>query len=196
MEDGDLVARYRAGDVEALGELVERYRRPLFGYLVNLVGSTVEADEIFQETWLRVIRKIDEYRAGNFPGWLMRVARNIMIDRSRRKRPEVSLDREEGGRGLLHVIPGRGQTPSEDVADAELGQKIAEAVASLPEEQKEVFLLRTKSRLAFKDVATVQGISINTALARMQYALQKLRPLLRQEFDALPAQRTAGGGAG
>lgn len=186
MQDKDLVCRYLDGDVDALGELVERYRRPLFGYILNMTGSATDADEVFQETWLRVIRKIRGYRHRNFMGWLVRISRNLVIDRARRRKPQVSLDAELGeGRSLGETLPGATPGPDAQTEDAELGRRIMSAVASLPVEQKEVFLMRVKTGLPFRQVAAIQGVSINTALARMQYALDKLRPILRNDYEDL-----------
>jgi RNA polymerase sigma-70 factor (ECF subfamily) len=187
LDDSELVARYRRGDVDALEVLVERYRRQLFSYILNMIGNTGEADEIFQEAWIKVIRKIGLYRHKNFFGWLVRITHNVIIDSIRRRKPNVSLDAEAGddGGSLANILPDRGQTPSENSENRNLGSVIAEAVALLPDQQKEVFLLRTKTELPFKEIAQIQGTSINTALARMQYALAKLREPLRECYDEL-----------
>ena len=184
--DRELVDRYRGGQVEALEALVARYRRMLFGFIFNMVGGADDADDIFQETWFRVIRKIGGYREENFGGWLVRIARNIAIDRIRRRKPNLSLDAEpEAGRSLAEVIPGRDPGPRRRVEASDTGRSIARAVAGLPIEQKEVFLMRVEADLSFKEIARAQGVSINTALARMQYALAKLRPLLKTEYEGL-----------
>lgn len=184
VEDGQLIALYRRGEVAALEQLVDKYRRPLFGYIVNMTGRAGEADEIFQEVWFRVIRKIDTYRQKNFLGWMIRIAHNLVIDRARRARPGVSLDVErEEGHSLAETIPGAELDPAERVEAGDLGRRITEAVAGLPEDQREVFLMRVESELPFKEIAKIQGTSINTALARMQYALQKLRTILKDDYD-------------
>jgi RNA polymerase sigma-70 factor (ECF subfamily) len=186
LDDRELVARYRQGDVAALEVLVERYKRQLFGYILNMTGNAGEADEIFQEAWLKVIRKIHLYRHKNFFGWLVRITHNVVIDKARRKKPNVSLDAEsDEGASLSNTLADSGPSPRDGVGNEDLGRRIAEAVATLPEEQKEVFLLRTKAELAFKEIAKVQGTSINTALARMQYALSKLRVPLKACYEDL-----------
>jgi RNA polymerase sigma-70 factor (ECF subfamily) len=184
--DQDWIETYRRGDPEALAELVEKYRRPLFGFILNMTGGQNDADEIFQETWFRAIAKLDRYRHDNFMGWLVRIARNLIIDRHRRRRPTVSLDapHEEGpGARLEWTDPAPGPRDRAVTVDA-LGA-VAHAVAGLPEEQKEVFLMRMEAGMSFREIAGVQRVSINTALARMQYALAKLRPLLHSEYDAM-----------
>jgi len=184
MTDNEVLARYRRGDADALEELVEKYKRPLFGFILNMTEGQGEADEVFQETWFRVIRAIGSYRQGNFLGWLVRIARNIVIDRARRRKPEVSLDvAPEAGRPLEETLPGKEPDPLGRLKAEETGRRVAAAVAELPLEQKEVFLMRVEAELPFKAIAAAQGVSINTALARMQYALAKLRVRLRDENE-------------
>jgi RNA polymerase sigma-70 factor (ECF subfamily) len=142
-----------------------------------------EADEIFQEVWLRAIRNLDRFKAGNFPGWLVRIAHNLIVDRARKRRPEASLDAEdEDARPLHETVPAAGLEPSREAAATDLGRRIAAAVDALGREQKEVFLMRTQMGLTFKEIARVQKASINTVLARMHYALGKLRPVLATEY--------------
>ncbi len=186
--DRELIDRYRHGDVDALDSLIDRHQRMLFGYIVNMTGRRDGADDIFQEVWLKVIRKLDQYRDDNFGGWLVRIARNVAIDRIRRRKPELSLDQEdENGRGIARTLAADGALPSGELAARDLGVRIAAAVATLPVEQREVFVMRTQVDLSFKEIARLQGVSINTALARMQYALTKLRPLLRGDYEGLAA---------
>jgi len=186
LSDHELLDLYRKGQVDALEALIERYKRPLFGYILNISAGRDDADDIFQEAWLRVIKKLDLYKRDNFFGWLVRITRNLIIDRARRRKPSVSLDEpHEDGRTALDLLAGSDPDPLSNLTAGALGQAIRDAVASLPEEQKEVFLMRTTAGLPFKDIAKVQKTSINTALARMQYALTKLRPLLQEEYDGL-----------
>jgi len=184
--DSELLKEYRSGSVDALERLVEKHRRMLYGYIVNMTGSQTDADDIFQEVWIRVIRKIASYHHRNFGGWLVRIAHNIVIDGARKRKPDVSIDREDGeGRSVAMTLVADDFEPSHLVEAGELGTRIACAVRELPEEQREVFLMRVQADLPFKEIARIQKASINTVLARMQYALGKLRPLLRDDYDAL-----------
>jgi RNA polymerase sigma-70 factor (ECF subfamily) len=158
----------------------------LFGFILNMTEGQSDADEVFQETWFRALRKLDSYRQKNFMGWLVRIARNLIIDRYRRQRPGVSLDatRDDAATPVLELAdPAPG--PTEQAVTGDDVSAVARAVATLPEEQKEVFLMRMQAGMSFKEIAKAQAVSINTALARMQYALSKLRPLLRDEYDAM-----------
>lgn len=177
--DGDLIARYRSGDAEALGTLVSRYRRLLYGVVLNMVAGRDDAEEIFQEVWFRVIRNIASFREKSFRAWLLRIAHNLVIDRCRKKKAAFSLDEEmeDGGR-LADAIPDGAPDAVRLMETKDVSGGIERAVAMLPEEQKEVFLMRVKSDLPFREIARIQNVSINTALARMHYAVAKLRVLL------------------
>jgi len=184
--DSEMLARYRRGDTAALEVLVEKYKRPLFAFILNMTERRGDADEVFQEVWFRAIRKIGYFKKGNFLGWLIRIARNLIIDRARRRKPSLSLDLEpEGGHPIVETIAGDEPDPSSRSEAREIAVRVAEAVEQLPVEQKEVFLMRTQSSLPFKEIAVIQRVSINTALARMQYALARLRSLLAEDYARL-----------
>jgi RNA polymerase sigma-70 factor (ECF subfamily) len=109
-----------------------------------------------------------------------------VIDRARRRKPDMSLDVEmDEGKSMVQNLAGADPGPDERLSATELGRRIVGAVNALPAEQKEVFVLRAQSDLPFKEIARIQNVSINTALARMQYALAKLRPLLRDDYEQL-----------
>jgi RNA polymerase sigma-70 factor, ECF subfamily len=184
--DNERLDQYRQGSSEALAELVEKYRRPLFGYILQMTEGRGDAEDVFQDVWFRALRKLHAYRRENFFGWLVRIAHNRVIDGVRRRKPEVSLDEgAEEGASLAEVLPGRDEGPMARLQARDLGAQIARAVATLPPEQKEVFLMRVEADLPFKQIARIQRVSINTALARMHYALQKLRPLLEESYRDL-----------
>ena len=171
VEDAALLAAYaEGGDVGALGRLVEKYRRPLKAFIARNAAGAADAEECYQETWLRALRGLERFRREHFAAWLFRIARNWLVDEGRRKKPELSLDAPAAG------------APDEQSARAELGRRIRAAAAELPEEQREVFWLRLDAGLAFREIAEVQGCPLNTALARMQYALAKMRKALAEDW--------------
>lgn len=184
--DKELLDMYRKGDLDALERLVERHRRVLYNFILNMTHNVGDAEDVFQEVWFKVIRKLEIYTEQNFCGWLMKIARNLVIDRSRKRKPDFSLDAEtEEGGSLLQTTRAKDTGPAKDLAAEELGGRIRKAVETLPPEQKEVFLMRVQSELSFKEIAEIQGVSINTALARMQYALAKLRSILEDDYREL-----------
>jgi RNA polymerase sigma-70 factor (ECF subfamily) len=183
--DHEMLERYRRGEVGALGDLVEQYRRPLFAFILKMTEGREDADEIFQEVWLRVIRHQHRYRAKSFKSWLFRIAHNLVIDRARKRRPQVDLQGTapaEAGDVFENRVADPAPAPGERLADRELGRRIREAVSALPPAQREVFLMRTEADLPFKEIARIQGTSINTALGRMHYAVGRLRGLLQEEY--------------
>lgn len=184
-EDAEWLEAYgRRGDVEALGRLVEKYRGPLYGYILRSAAGKADADECYQETWLRALRGLGRFDREHFGAWLFRIARNWLIDEGRRKKPDVSLDAESAGEGgtLAERIESPEAAPDAESARAELGRRIRAAAEGLPEEQREVFWLRMDAGLSFKDIAAAQGCSLNTALARMRYALEKMRRSLAEDW--------------
>ena len=186
--DEMLISDYLGGDTQALSLLMERHRGSLYGYIVNMNGAGAHADDSFQEVWLSAIKYLHKYKHKNFGAWLIRIAHNAIIDRARKKKPDVTLDVEDQyGRTKKDSLPSPTFDAFRQVSATELGVRIAEAVKMLSADQREVFLLRTQGSMAFKEIAELQGVSINTALARMQYALTRLRPLLQQEYEDLSA---------
>lgn len=185
----DCLKRYRAGQTEAIGDLAERYRRPLYAYILSMTEGKADTEDLFQEVWFKALRNLHTYRSDKFLSWLFRIAHNLVIDRSRKRKPDVSLQEksvfsdDESHTELLDTIQDERQIlPGEQVSNAELGERIREAVMKLPPEQREVFSMRMDAGLPFKEIARLQGTSINTALARMQYAVGKLREMLRDDF--------------
>lgn len=177
--DMELIRAFGRGDESAFETLYHRYRRQLYGFLNNLIpGNPAEVDEVFEESWLRVIEKLPHYRdEGRFSAWLFRLSRNLFIDRVRR-------EARNGGHFSLNAedapdVPGAAALqPAHELDSAEIDAAIREAVGKLPPEQREVFLLR-QQEFSFKEIAEMQNCPVNTALGRMQYALKSLRRMIR-----------------
>lgn len=181
------LAEYRQGQVEALGKLVEHYRRPLFGFILRMTEGREDAEEIFQEVWFRVIKNQHKYRHKSFKSWLFKIAHNLIIDRARKRKPIIDINAgSEDGEDVFETrIEAGGLSSAQEIDGEILGRRIAAAVRQLPDNQREVFLMRSEAELSFKEIAKIQGTSINTALARMHYAIRKLRDLLSHDYDEL-----------
>lgn len=177
IEDIELIRAYANGDEKAFETLYYRYRQPLYGYLNNLTGKSCEADEVFSETWQKVIKKLPKYQDnGKFSAWLFRIARNIFIDNLRRNKPErfVTADAEDS----IDLTESDNYSPDRQLGRGDISSAINAALDSLQPEQKEVFLLREENELSFKEIAEIQECSLGTVLSRMRYALKKLRLFL------------------
>jgi RNA polymerase sigma-70 factor (ECF subfamily) len=180
--DEMLMSSFCAGQTDAFALLLSRYRGPLFNFIARWIGRE-QAEDLLQETWLRVLRSAATYRPkAKFKTWLYTLAHNVCIDEARRRAHRESLALEEkAGSAAPEGLADDGASPEEAAHGASLRPLLESALASLPSEQREVFWLREYGELAFKDIATVTGVSENTVKSRMRYALgtlrQKLAPL-------------------
>jgi len=182
ISDEKLICLYVKGDLQALDELINRYKKPLYSFLWRFASPGIEVEEIFQETWLRVIQKSSNFEQNSFKGWIFKIAYHLVIDRSRLKRSNLSLDYiseySDGIQTLADTLPAKGGRPDQNANNGDLKKAIEQALNNLPPEQREVFVLRMEVDMPFKEIAELQGTSVNTSLARMQYALSKMRNLL------------------
>jgi RNA polymerase sigma-70 factor (ECF subfamily) len=185
----NLLQQYRNGDIDALGRIVDQTRRPLYRFIYGMVRDPHQAEDIFQDVWIRAIKGLHRYQSDRLLSWLFRIARNRVIDVSRKRKPDASLqqpvgDRDSGGT-LETVLPNLDPGPERQTSNQELALRIHEAVNALPLEQREVYLMRTEADMPFKVIAGIQNVSINTALARMHYALKSLRESLAEDYQSL-----------
>lgn len=177
MTDGDLIQQYLNGDESAFTHLYQRYRKPVYGYLNGILPNQVHTvDDIFQQTWVRVIDRLPRYRErGTFVSWVFRIAHNLAMDHFRRERRFCPDDQSE-----RRADPA--QLPAERRHAEELQAALEQAVGDLPPEQREVVRLR-QCGVPFGDIADIQGVGLNTALARMHYAVKRLKKELSDFSD-------------
>lgn len=190
-----LMLRFRDGDVRAFEILLLRHRQSVFEFILRSVGphNVSQAEDLTQETFLRVVKQAPMYeQRAKFTTWLFTLARNLCIDASRRRkhRKAQSLDStDEEGSSLLDRTASASPAIDRQVIGRELQARLARAVSELPEDQREVFLMRESADLSFKEIAEIIGVSENTVKSRMRYALEKLRATLAEYQDmarALP----------
>lgn len=184
--DDELIAAYRSGRAEAFDELLRRYQGALFAYLVRMTGRRESAEDLFQETFLRLLRSLPGYQSrGQFKPWLYRLATNLCIDHFRRqgRRAAVSLDAEkEDEARRIDLLAASGARPDRATGEAQFLAALEAAIAALPENQRQVYLLRTVSELSFREIAEILDCPLGTALGRMHDALAKLRGMLGEEW--------------
>ena len=178
MTDDELIAAFQAGDAEALGELLQRHKSALYGYLLRLTGRRDAAEDIFQDVFLKLVRDPSAYgQRGKFRPWLFTVARNAAMAHFRRQgsRAEVPLHGEGALPGPADRTASPEPGPEAAAVNKELSEIIAAALGRLSPDQREVFYLRHYSGLSFKEIAEMLGLPIGTVLARMSRAAALLR---------------------
>lgn len=181
--DEELLAAYQQGDVGAFELLLRRHRAPLFTFLLRMLGDRERAEDLAQETFLRIVKGAQAWeRRARFQTWLFTIARNLCVDQSRRDRFRRvdSLDAQgpDDGPAMLDSVPGREIDPARGAESSRLRPVLARALAALPAEQREVFLLREQAGVPFKEIAELTGVNENTVKSRMRYALEGLRKAL------------------
>jgi RNA polymerase sigma-70 factor, ECF subfamily len=175
------VAQLRGGDLEALSNLLTRYQNRLYRYLLRLVREPVEAEDLFQQSWLRVAEKIRQYDPKrNFESWLFTLARNLAIDHLRRIRPE-SLDQpgaDAGGETAAARLPSHERPPIEEILARERAGRLGAALEMLPMVQREVLTLRLEEEMKLEEIAEVLDAPLSTVKTRLRRALERLRATL------------------
>lgn len=181
--DDMLVQVYMEGKDSAFDELLARNQQQLFDFILALTRDKDKADDLFQETFIRAIVKMKDgqyFNQGKFLYWLMRIARNLLIDdvRKQKKGQAVNISDDE----LLTVIDcGHPYKSREDMLVAEeLSGHMRQLMDLLPDEQREVVLMRYYQGLQFKDIAEITNVSINTSLGRMRYAIRNMRRMAKR----------------
>jgi RNA polymerase sigma-70 factor, ECF subfamily len=187
--DEVLMLRYKEGDLEAFEILLERYQQPLFTFVLRFCNDYHQAEDLVQEVFLRLIKSAKTYEPkAKFSTYIYTFAHNICIDNFRRgkKRKTTSLSQPidvEQELTLEDTVKDERANPEKDYRQKSLEKALQEAVAELPEEQREVFLLREQMNLPFDEIARVVGCLPSTAKSRMRYALQSIRGKLEKRFS-------------
>src|SRR5689334_20558456 len=178
--DEELLAAYQQGDPEAFEDLLRRHRAPLFTFLLRMMGDRERAEDLAQETFLRIVKGAQAWeRRARFQTWLFTIARNLCVDQSRRDRfrRADSLDAQgpDGESAMVDAVPGREIDPARGAESLRLRVVLQEALLSLPAEQREVFVLREQAGIPFREIGEMVGANENTVKSRMRYALEGLR---------------------
>lgn len=172
----------RRRDPDLLDRLIEQYQHRLLRYLVSLTADRAIAEDLFQETWIRVLERGHQYDGRHeFSTWLYTIARNLTIDHLRRKRPAVSLDAlmEAEDAALPYEPASRGPSALDTVAQHEVAERVTAAMSGLPSEYRETVVLRFQEGLALEEIATLTKVPLGTVKSRLYRALNMLMGDLR-----------------
>lgn len=191
--DEELLERYRSGESRAFEQLIRRHQAGVYNFILRSVKIPATAQELLQDTWIRVLSGLKDFqRSSKFSTWLYTVARNLCIDQARKAvlRRHPSLDQNtrnasnsEDGPTLGETLAARGPLADRDAINQQLQVRLTEAIESLPDDQREVFLLREHAGLAFKEIAEIVAAPENTVKSRMRYALERLQAALAEYED-------------
>lgn len=181
--DDVLVQSYANGNNEAFDILLARHQSRLLNYITQLIGSRQQAEDVFQETFVKAIMTIRQgnyTESGKFGAWLARIARNLVIDQFRQEKAEPTLSTDDDGVDILNRKELSELTVEDGMVELQIRDDVRRLVRELPEQQREVLVMRYYQGLSFKEIAEQTGVSINTALGRMRYAILNLRRLARE----------------
>ena len=184
VSDQKLLNCYLSGDRNAISQLIERHSRRVRDYIQMMVKDGDVADDIFQETFIKAVRVIDEGRYtdnGRFLSWILRIAHNQVIDHFRAQKQNRQLNEAEAGYDVLGTLRLAERTVEDEIVCEQIASDVRRMVELLPDEQREVVMMRYYSGLSFKEIAEQTGVSINTALGRMRYALINLRKMTKEK---------------
>ncbi|MCA9681913.1 MAG: RNA polymerase sigma factor [Myxococcales bacterium] len=199
--DESLMLAFRDGDASCFELLVGRHKRGLYNFLLRSVHNHSRAEELLQEVFLRVIRAKDRYqRTARFTTWIYTIARNLCVDESRRQKFRRTASLEAKGRGRdgdagqsILDVTAADQVAIDEASQADsIRERVSAAIQSLPDDQREVFIMRQFGGLSFKQIGDAVGAPENTVKSRMRYALEKLRGELSdidpREAESEPAR--------
>lgn len=185
--DEMLVARYAQGENEAFDILLDRHKERLYTYIYYNVRNTEQAEDIFQETFAKAIVTIQQGRyseSGKFLAWLTRIAHNLIIDYFRQEKQECLVSCDEEERNLQNSLQFSEGTIESQIIGHQILSDVRRLVKFLPDDQREVVYMRYYQGLSFKEIADITGVSINTSLGRMRYAILNLRRMT-EKYDIM-----------
>jgi RNA polymerase sigma factor (sigma-70 family) len=182
--DQDLVKRFIQGDQTSIEVLINRHKNKVFTYIILIVKNQSLAEDIFQDTFIKVIKSLQEGKYkdnGKFVSWVIRIAHNLTIDHFRKEKQINTYSNEDYEADIFNSRKLSENTVEDIMVENQIIKEVRLLIDELPEDQKQVILLRHYGGLSFKEIADQTDVSINTALGRMRYALINLRKLIEQK---------------
>ncbi|WP_313806392.1 sigma-70 family RNA polymerase sigma factor [Flavobacterium sp.] len=182
LPDAVLVKNYVGGDETALATLIDRHQSKIYGFIYSKVSDRDVTEDIFQDTFIKVIKtlKAKNYNEeGKFLPWVMRIAHNLIVDYFR-KNQKMPYYRETEEFSIFSIMSDNSPNIESRIISAQVEQDLQRLINELPDDQREVLVMRIYEDLSFKEIADATGVSINTALGRMRYALMNLRKVIEK----------------
>ncbi len=186
--DDQLVAAYANGNNGAFDALLQRHQSRVYNYIYQMVKDRTLTEDIFQETFVKAITSIRQGRyteTGKFAAWINRIARNLVIDYFRQEKAEASVSADDENFDVLNRKELSEETIEDMMVDNQIKADIRRLIRHLPKTQRQVLVMRFYKNLSFKEIAEATGVSINTALGRMRYAILNLRRIANENAIAL-----------
>lgn len=183
LTDDQLVQSYAKGNPEAFDTLLQRYQSKLYNYINQQCNNAQLAEDLFQETFVKAIVTIKNGNYtdnGKFANWLFRIARNLVVDHFRRESVEGTFSTDDENFDVLNRKELGGATIEDELVDLQIREDVRRLIKALPFVQMQVLVMRYYRNLSFKDIAEKTGVSINTALGRMRYAILNLRRMAQE----------------
>ncbi|HRN98362.1 MAG TPA: sigma-70 family RNA polymerase sigma factor [Flavobacterium sp.] len=180
LPDAILVKQYVTGDESALSVLINRYQSKIYGFIYSKIADRDVSDDIFQDTFIKVIKtlKSNSYNEeGKFLPWVMRIAHNLIVDHFR-KNKKMPMFRETEEFSIFSIMSDNSPNVESQIITSQVESDLQKLIDELPADQREVLVMRMYQDLSFKEISELTGVSINTALGRMRYALMNLRKII------------------
>ncbi|MFA6199907.1 MAG: sigma-70 family RNA polymerase sigma factor [Bacteroidales bacterium] len=187
LSDNELIAAYMQGDKQSFEALLARHQNKVFNYILSLVKDKALADDIFQDTYIKIVNTLRSgtYRdEGKYIQWVMRIAHNLVIDHFRRNQRFPTIRTDENF-DIFDVLDNSEESIEQKIIRTQIHSDVKRLIRQLPDEQRRVLVMRHYANMSFKDIADKTGVSINTALGRMRYALINMRRLAEENSMVL-----------
>lgn len=184
LDDNVLVQRFIEGDQKSLEILIHRHKSRIFSYIMLIVKNQELAEDIFQETFIKVIRSLKRGKYvenGKFVSWVLRIAHNLTIDHFRKEKLQATISNDSLEVDLFNSRKFSDRTIEEEMVNNQILKEVKELIKELPEDQQQVVYMRHYMDMSFKEIAEQTDVSINTALGRMRYALINLRKIIKEK---------------
>lgn len=188
VDDQELINRYINGNEAALSTLILRHKRRIFSYIMHTVKDRAVSEDIFQDTFIKVIKTLKKghyNEEGKFLPWVLRIAHNLIIDTFRQDKRMPTISGGTNGDGesfdIFNVLGEHDRTIEQEIIQGQIRKDIRKLVECLPHEQREVLMMRHYYDMSFKEISEQTNVSINTALGRMRYALINLRKMIEEK---------------